>query len=122
MYSKEQIEKKRLSALALKQKKNRNSENAPARVPVQNVQNKNNFKGPSANSCPNKSGVFRQKPTQNRFDPLNTNKFYGNSKTDVVTGNCVMFQKNRFAVELAKYSSALVEVFKTIPSKAYGKF
>ncbi|XP_043480130.1 SWI/SNF-related matrix-associated actin-dependent regulator of chromatin subfamily A-like protein 1 [Leptopilina heterotoma] len=120
MYSKEEIEKKRLSALALKQKKNTNSENTPAKVPVPNLQNKTNFQGTSStNSFPNKSGVFRQKPTQKRFDPLNTNKFYGNNKTDVVTGNCVMIQNNRFGVELTKYSSALVEVFKTIPSKAY---
>lgn len=142
MYSKEEIEKKRLLALALKQQKNSNLENAPVRAPVststsksvfQTPTNKSNFQtstnksifqtSTSTNSPwqKNNSGVLRQKSAQNRFDPMNSNKFYGN-KTESVTGNCIVIQNDRFAVELAKYHLPLIEVFKTIPSKAYGTF
>lgn len=119
MYSKEEIEKKRLSALALRQKKNINSENVPkTRVAiVPTGVNKNNFQGTSSS---NKSNVYRQKSTQNRFDPISTNKFYPN-KTESIMGNCIMIKNDRFAVELAKFSASLIELFKTIPTKAYGK-
>ena len=130
MYSKEDIEKKRLQALAIKQRKYGNLNNATKSqgVPETNKNirsNENNLPSTSKNSLFSKSesnknsGVLKQQFQQNRFNPMKAKNFYRNSD-QLVIGNCYMVQNDRFAVDLSKYHPPVIDVFRTIPSKAYG--
>ena len=126
MYSAEEIESKRLRALALK-KKSASLGNTPTNgIPETNKNNRYNLHSTTTNSRPiskwNKSspGVLRQQQAQQiRYDPIKSNNFYTKSHQKI-TGNIHMIAFDRFSVDLSKFYSPVIDVFRTIPSKAYG--
>lgn len=131
MYSPAEIESKRLKALALKNK-SASSGNGPVnRIPEtkKNIRfNENNLPVTSSNSWPisksqwgkNSSGGFKQQQVQkNLNEPIKTNNFYGINEQKI-TGNVHMIANDRFAVDLSKFYTPVIDVFRTIPSKSYG--
>ncbi|XP_019885387.1 SWI/SNF-related matrix-associated actin-dependent regulator of chromatin subfamily A-like protein 1 isoform X3 [Camponotus floridanus] len=104
--SPEEIEKKRLQALARKQQSQLNTQTTPRNSPMQQ---------PNHN---NSTNVMRSIRKNNRFNPIETKNFF--SRTSVLTGKCYMISNERFALEISSFVPAVIETFKTLPSRAYG--
>lgn len=66
---------------------------------------------PSGTNSPK---AFKFKPYDK---PTSALSFYG--KASLVTASCYLISESRFAVDLNGYSSAAIDVFKTIPSRNY---
>lgn len=64
------------------------------------------------------TNVMRPNKSNNRFNPIEAKKFFG--RTLVLTGKCYMINKERFALEISSFVPAVIETFKTLPSRAYG--
>ena len=57
----------------------------------------------------------------NPYDkPKSVLPFYG--KTSVVTVNSQLISEDRFIVNLSTFSTAVIDVFKTIPSRLYSEY
>lgn len=64
------------------------------------------------------TNVMRPNKSNNRFNPIEAKNFF--SRTSVLTGKCYMINKERFALEISSFVPAVIETFKTLPSRAYG--
>lgn len=101
--SKEEIEKKRLSALHKRQNKISNTSPSP--------HNKFNNK-----TCPLRENLQKNLPYLTpRSDQTNQNV----PVTKVVTGNVYLISEDRFEVNPSEFCAPLVNIFKTIPSRIY---
>ncbi|XP_014210955.1 SWI/SNF-related matrix-associated actin-dependent regulator of chromatin subfamily A-like protein 1 [Copidosoma floridanum] len=138
MYSKEEIERKRLEALKRMQQKTVTSSGSVSTPNVtkppaisnfinqnqssyyrnnENYSSKPNF---TNENYQNKSKrVFKQQGVSNRYSPMQRpNNFYGNQQP-MCEATCVMLTNNRFAVETSSYHQKLIDLLKTIPSRLY---
>lgn len=62
---------------------------------------------------------MRKYKTNNRYTPMTPQKFFG--VNSVITGKCYMITNERFAMEISAYLSSVIEIFKTVNSRIYGK-
>lgn len=108
MCSPEEIEKKRLLALQKRQQAQLKTQSTPNSSTQQ--QSKLNDNG----------NIMRQNKSNNRFNPIEPRNFF--SQTVSVTGKCYMISNDRFALETSSFVPAIIEIFKTIPSRIYGKY
>lgn len=133
-YTQEEIEKKRLEALQRKQQIQSKVKSPFDPGKVQRNQNKpitsfsqstssfqRSITDPILRSEPNNSriGPMRTYKTNNRYTPMTPQKFFGINS--VITGKCYMITNERFAIETSSYLSSVIEVFKTVDSRIYGK-
>ncbi|EFN86322.1 SWI/SNF-related matrix-associated actin-dependent regulator of chromatin subfamily A-like protein 1 [Harpegnathos saltator] len=102
--SPEEIEKKRL--LALERRKQ-------AQLKTQNITPRNNFTHQQLK--PN-TNVIKQYKQNNRFSPIESRNFF---KSSSITGKCYMISNDRFALETSSFIPAIIETFKTVPSRLY---
>ncbi|XP_033228267.1 SWI/SNF-related matrix-associated actin-dependent regulator of chromatin subfamily A-like protein 1 isoform X2 [Belonocnema kinseyi] len=131
MYSPAEIESKRLKALALKNK-SASSGNVPVNRTTEtnkNIRsNENNLPATPSNSWPisnaqwgktSSRGLKQQQQVQKNLNELiKTNNFYRTNEQKI-TGNFHMIANDRFAVDLSKFHTPVIDVFRTIPSKSY---
>lgn len=93
--------------------------------------NRSNLERPEAQqSSPNKfrfvskdsKGTYKhnEKPYERPFEAAKPT-FSVFSKEKTVTGKCSLLTETRFVVELSGFNEAAISVFKTIPSRNYGK-
>lgn len=68
----------------------------------------------------NGNTVMRQNKSNNRFNPIEPRNFFSQMLT--VTGKCYMISDHRFALEISSFVPAIIEIFKTIPSRIYGNY
>lgn len=54
------------------------------------------------------------------WTPTKANAFYGASAR--LTAKCSVITQDRFQVDLSGYSEEAIVIFKSIPSRQYGKF
>ncbi|XP_070170383.1 SWI/SNF-related matrix-associated actin-dependent regulator of chromatin subfamily A-like protein 1 [Polyergus mexicanus] len=101
----EEIEKKRLLALQRRQQAQLKTQTTPINSPIQQ---------PKYNDSTN---VLRPNKSNNRFNPIEAKNFF--SRTSVLTGKCYMISNERFALETSSFVPAIIETFKTLPSRAY---
>ncbi|KAL0104812.1 hypothetical protein PUN28_016447 [Cardiocondyla obscurior] len=104
----EEIEKKRL--LALQRRQN-------AQLKTQ-IMTKNSPLPQSSKSNNNRSAMqHKDNKSNNRFNPISPRNFF--SKPSSVTGKCYMISDDRFALETSSFVPAIIEIFKSIPSRIY---
>jgi len=103
----EEIEKKRLLALQRRQQAQSKAQIMSTNSPV-NQQSKLN----------ESRNVMRQNKSNNRFNPIEPRNFF----SQTVTGKCYMISEDRFALETSSFVPAIIELFKTIPSRIYGNY
>ena len=150
MYSKEEIERKKQEALARRnqkavsnnaantsaprnviannynQPKTSNFGNNASRSPMSNYRNQNVTLNSSINKAfahANSYNKIQNKKQSNRFNPMgatSTKDFYGYCQ-QVCEATCSMLNNTRFAVETSLFHPTLIDLFKTIPSRLYGK-
>lgn len=104
--SKEEIEKKRLSALHKRQNKISNTSTSPL--------NKLNRK-----TCPLRDNLQKNLPY---LTPRSDQTTQNVPVTKVVTGNVYLISEDRFEVNPSEFCAPLINIFKTIPSRIYGEF
>lgn len=105
--SPEEIEKKRLLALQRREQaqlKTQNNTSRSSPIHQQQIKYKHN------------SNVVKQYKS-NRYNPIEPRNFY---KSPSVTGKCYMISCDRFAFETSSFVPAIIEIFKTVPSRLYG--
>jgi len=103
-----EIEKKRLLALQRREQ---------AQLKTQSISCKaNNI---SQSTCKVDS-VIKQNRSHNRFNPIEPKNFF--NRTSTVTGKCYMINNDRFALETSTFIPTVIDTFKTIPSRMYGKY
>ncbi|KAL6439204.1 hypothetical protein ACFW04_003853 [Cataglyphis niger] len=102
--SPEEIEKKRLLALQRRQQAQLKTQTTSINSPIQQ-------------SRSDSTNVMRPNKSNNRFNPIEAKNFF--SRTLVLTGKCYMINKERFALEISSFVPAVIETFKTLPSRAY---
>lgn len=109
MCSPAEIEQKRLLALQRRAQAQLKTQNTPtsSQTPRQTT-----HKSDSTN-------VLKQNKTNNRFNPIEPKNFF--NPTIPVTGKCYMITNERFALETSSFVPAIIETFKTVPSKLYGR-
>lgn len=113
--SKEEIERKRLAAIRKRQEKILSQSN------LINDSIANTF-------LPLKSsvGIVKSSPGfQPYAKPDSSKRSNGNSSipiTSVVTGTTYLISEDRFEVNPSEFCTPLINIFKTIHSKSYGKF
>ncbi|KAM0735204.1 SWI/SNF-related matrix-associated actin-dependent regulator of chromatin subfamily A-like protein 1 [Formica fusca] len=103
--SPEEIEKKRLLALQRRQQAQLKTQTTPTNSPIQQLR------------CNDSTNVLRPNKSNNRFNPIEAKNFF--SRTSVLTGKCYMISNERFALETSSFVPAIIETFKTLPSRAY---
>jgi len=64
--------------------------------------------------------IARQNKSNNRFNPIEPRNFFTQRST--VTGKCYMISDDRFALEMSSFVPAIIDTFKMVPSRIYGKF
>jgi len=64
--------------------------------------------------------VARQNKSNIRFNPIEPRNFF--TQTSTLTGKCYMISDDRFALEISSFVPAIIDTFKMIPSRIYGKF
>ncbi|KAF5287505.1 hypothetical protein FQA39_LY04133 [Lamprigera yunnana] len=113
----EEIERKRKLALEkLNNKKKIKATNS-------NLENQQPFRFKSPNT--NALSDFNGSPIASKFSlgsyakPVQVQSFYG--KNNVVTANCTLISENTFLVEVSGYSQPVIDIFKTIKSKAFDR-
>ncbi|XP_050455855.1 SWI/SNF-related matrix-associated actin-dependent regulator of chromatin subfamily A-like protein 1 [Cataglyphis hispanica] len=102
--SPEEIEKKRLLALQRRQQAQLKTQTTPINSSIQQ-------------SRYDSTNVMRSNKSNNRFNPIEAKNFF--SRTLVLTGKCYMINQERFALEISSFVPAVIETFKTLPSRAY---
>ncbi|XP_032683947.1 SWI/SNF-related matrix-associated actin-dependent regulator of chromatin subfamily A-like protein 1 [Odontomachus brunneus] len=108
IYSPEEIEKKRLLALQRREQAQLKAQNnTPRSNPTYQQQTKYKYY----------SNVKQCKPN-NRYNPIEPRNFY-KPQSQPVTGKCYMISTDRFALETSLYVPAIIETFKTVPSRLY---
>jgi len=104
-----EIEKKRLLALQRREQAQLKARNTSCKV--NNVISEPTYKVDS---------IIKQKRSHNRFNPIEPKNFFNRMST--VTGKCYMINNDRFALETSTFVAAVIDTFKTIPSRMYGKY
>lgn len=65
------------------------------------------------------TNVIKQYKQNVRFNPIEPRNFFSKSS---VTGKCYIISNDRFALETSIFVPAIIETFKTIPSRLYGNY
>lgn len=107
--SPEEIEKKRLLALQKRQQAQLKAQSTPNNSSTQQQSKLNDNKN-----------IMRQNKSNNRFNPIEPRNFF--NQTLSVTGKCYMISNDRFALETSSFVPEIIEIFKTVPSRIYGKY
>lgn len=134
MYSKEEIDRKKIEALARKNKNQQQNNGRPA-VPATNqpkpvpssnsvaslssLNNGSNGNTPNRGSNPTKT-VTKSHIQNNRFNPIAPKPFYGIQNK--VSVNIFMISMKKFAADPSSFSQEFIDICKTIKSKSWGTF
>ncbi|XP_077274708.1 SWI/SNF-related matrix-associated actin-dependent regulator of chromatin subfamily A-like protein 1 [Temnothorax americanus] len=102
----EEIEKKRLLALQKRQEAQLKAQRSPKDSPAR-----------QQTHLSDGTNVARLNKSNVRFNPIEPRNFF--SQASNVTGKCYMISQDRFALELSAFVPEIVEIFKTVPSRAY---
>lgn len=119
MYSSNEIEKKRLMALKIRQarmQKNSSNSEAPSKSTDQNQHSNSIWKRPNESNTINSPALPNKKAKLSKaIEPVN---FF--SQTNVIKGTYRMITPSRFEVDVSYYQP-LIEFFKKFSTKSYGK-
>lgn len=118
----EEIEKKRLLALQRRQQSQLKAQSTPtsSQIHQQSKLNDNeNIAQQNKTNLNDNENIARQNKTNNRFNPIEPRRFFNPMLS--VTGKCYMISDDRFALELSAFVPEIIDIFKTVPSRIYGK-
>jgi len=118
----EEIEKKRLLALQRRQQSQLKAQSTPTsnQTYQQSKLNDNEHIARQIKKNLNDNeNIIRQNKTNNRFNPIELKKIFNPMS---VTGKCYMISNDRFAIELSAFIPEIIDTFRTIPSRIYGKY
>lgn len=88
-----------------------------AQLKAQNSTPRNNPTYQQQTKYKHNLSVVKQYKPNNRYNPIEPRNFY---KPQPVTGECYMISIDRFALETSSFVPAIIETFKTVPSRLYG--